>query len=143
MSWFGSSPDDKRASDVRSGAVAPRRSERQRCYVARDAYFGCLDAHDIVDALQDHKKAARACKAETADFERDCATQWVSFIFPLFSSSLGWGFRGLGMCWLTVWGQVKYFKEWRVQTMKKQATLRELEAQGAQKMELQPQFEQK
>jgi cytochrome c oxidase assembly factor 6 len=69
---------DKRADEVRSGAVAPSREERQKCWVARDAYFGCLDANNIVDALKDSKAAARACGSQSADFERDCAAQWVS-----------------------------------------------------------------
>lgn len=70
---------DRRADEVRSGAVAPSRSERQRCYIARDAYFACLDANGIIDAVKDEKRAAKACGAQSADFERDCAAQWVSW----------------------------------------------------------------
>lgn len=73
---------DRRADEVRSGAVAPSRTERQRCYVARDAYFACLDANGIVDALKDEKGAAKACGRQGADFEKDCAAQWVSFEIP-------------------------------------------------------------
>jgi len=76
---FLSSPTDKRAEEVRSGAVAPLKSERQRCYLARDAYFTCLDANNIVDALKDDKAAAKACGPQSRDFERDCASQWVGF----------------------------------------------------------------
>jgi cytochrome c oxidase assembly factor 6 len=68
---------DKRASEVRSGAVAPSRTERKKCYIVRDAYYACLDKNNIVDALEDHKKAAKACKQEGVSFERDCATEWV------------------------------------------------------------------
>ncbi|TPX14673.1 uncharacterized protein E0L32_005068 [Thyridium curvatum] len=73
---FTQSADQKRAEEVRTGAVAPSRSERAKCWESRDKYFACLDRANIIDALKDDKEAARACKAETADFERDCATQW-------------------------------------------------------------------
>ena len=76
---FPPSEADKRATEVRTGAVAPSRSERQQCWAARDGYFACLDAHGIVDALKDEKQAARACGAASETFERDCASQWVSF----------------------------------------------------------------
>lgn len=75
---FTQSATDKRAEEVRSGAVAPSRSERAKCWEARDKYFGCLDKAGIIDALKDDKEAAKACKAESAEFERDCAAQWVS-----------------------------------------------------------------
>ncbi|KAG7293729.1 hypothetical protein NEMBOFW57_003786 [Staphylotrichum longicolle] len=108
---FPASEADKRATEVRTGAVAPSRAERQKCWEARDAYFACLDAHGIVDALKDDKAAARACGSESAGFEKDCATQWVT-----------------------------YFKKWRVQDIQKKARLKELEAQGAQKMDVNSDF---
>jgi len=74
---FGQSEDEKRATEVRAGVVAPTRSERQRCWEARDSFFSCLDANEIVDALKDEKKAAKACGMQNAQFEKDCATQWV------------------------------------------------------------------
>lgn len=78
LNLFGpASEADKRATEVRSGAVAPSRAERARCWEARDAYFTCLDASGIVDAVKDDKKAAAACKAESGRFEKDCAAQWV------------------------------------------------------------------
>lgn len=75
--FLSSGETDKRAEEVRSGAVAPLRTERQKCYYARDAYFACLDANNIVDALKDGKAASKACGAQSKEFERDCATQWV------------------------------------------------------------------
>ncbi|EAQ83200.1 hypothetical protein CHGG_09604 [Chaetomium globosum CBS 148.51] len=103
LNLFGApSEADKRATEVRSGAVAPSRAERARCWEARDAYFACLDASGIVDAVKDDKKAAAACGAESGRFEKDCAAQWVT-----------------------------YFKKWRVQDIQKKARLKELEAQGA------------
>lgn len=84
FSYF-SSPDQKRAEEVRSGARAPDRTERKRCWEARDLYFSCLDRNDILDAIKDEKRAASACKAESAVFERDCAREWVGLIYILFS----------------------------------------------------------
>ncbi|KAH8880322.1 oxidoreductase-like protein [Thozetella sp. PMI_491] len=102
---------DRRADEVRSGQVAPTREERQNCWAARDAYYACLDSNSIIDPLKDHQAAAKACRKEGADFERDCAAQWVT-----------------------------YFKKWRVQDLKKKAQLRELEAQGANKVDVQTDF---
>ncbi|KAK0625217.1 cytochrome oxidase c subunit VIb-domain-containing protein [Bombardia bombarda] len=107
----GGSEEDKRATEIRTGAVAPTRAERQRCWEARDGYFACLDTNNIVDALKDEKAAAKACKGESAVFERDCATQWVT-----------------------------YFKKWRVQDIQKRARLKELEAQGANRLDVNTDF---
>lgn len=74
---FWKSPTDKRAEEVRSGAVAPSRTERKRCWESRDAYFACLDRNNILDAVKDDKAAARQCGGESAAFERDCAAEWV------------------------------------------------------------------
>ncbi|KAL2127308.1 hypothetical protein VTI74DRAFT_10938 [Chaetomium olivicolor] len=113
MGLFGlfSSETDKRASEVRTGAVAPTRAERAKCWEARDGYFACLDANGIVDALKEDKKAAKVCGKEGEVFERDCAAQWVT-----------------------------YFKKWRVQDIQKKARIKELEAQGANKMDVQTDF---
>ncbi len=84
MGLFGlfgaASEEEKRATEVRAGTVAPTREERKRCWEARDGYFACLDTNNIVDALKDEKKAAKACGPQSAQFERDCATQWVSLV---------------------------------------------------------------
>ncbi|KAK4111525.1 hypothetical protein N656DRAFT_780226 [Canariomyces notabilis] len=117
FSIFGStssnSEETKRASEIRTGAVAPSRAERQRCWAARDAYFACLDKAGIVDALKEDgaAAAAKACGQESAEFDKDCAAQWVT-----------------------------YFKKWRVQDIQKKARLRELEAQGANRMDVQTDF---
>lgn len=77
---FGSSSsaETKRAEEVRAGTRAPDRTERKKCWEARDGYFGCLDRHGILDALKDDKAAAKACGGEHTVFERDCAREWVS-----------------------------------------------------------------
>lgn len=75
---FWKSPTDKRGDEVRSGAVAPSRTERKRCWESRDAYFACLDRNNILDAIKDDKAAARQCSGEAVGFEKDCAAEWVS-----------------------------------------------------------------
>lgn len=87
---FWKSPTDKRADEVRSGAVAPSRTERRRCWESRDAYFACLDRNNILDAIKDDKAAAKQCSAEAVGFEKDCAAEWVSRM----PNSQGEGERG-------------------------------------------------
>ncbi|KAH0422824.1 hypothetical protein CKAH01_16636 [Colletotrichum kahawae] len=108
MGFFSTKSDeDRRAEEVRSGAVAPKRNERRKCWDARDAYFGCLDANNIVDALKDDRQARKACPTQNADFERDCAAAWV-----------------------------KYFKQWRVADIAKKERIAQLEAENAIKMDV-------
>lgn len=75
---FWKAPEERRASEVRRGSVTPSRNERQRCWEARDTYFACLDRSNILDAVKDAEAAHKACPAEEAAFERDCAKAWVS-----------------------------------------------------------------
>jgi len=83
--FTASSPDDKRREEVRTGAVAPDRSERKRCWEARDKYFACLDRHDVIDPVTGEGKAVadKNCAAEDAVFGQDCATAWVCLFFVL------------------------------------------------------------
>ncbi|KAF9870726.1 hypothetical protein CkaCkLH20_11828 [Colletotrichum karsti] len=112
MGFFSAKSDeDRRAEEVRSGAVAPKRNERRKCWDARDAYFGCLDRNNIVDALKDDRQARKACGAENTDFERDCAAAWV-----------------------------KYFKQWRVADIQKKERIAQLEAENAVKMDVTTSF---
>jgi cytochrome c oxidase assembly factor 6 len=105
FSIFGStssnSEETKRASEIRTGAVAPSRAERQRCWAARDAYFACLDKAGIVDALKEDgaAAAAKACGQESAEFDKDCAAQWVSPFPPFIYSLVVGGCRGVGRVW--------------------------------------------
>lgn len=97
--WKGSSsPEAKRAEEVRSGARAPDRTERKRCWEARDGYFACLDRAGVLDAIKDDAAAAKACRAEGAQFERDCAAEWVSLLACLLAvfALLGVGRKGGG-----------------------------------------------
>lgn len=110
MGWWPFS-SDTRADAIRAGSAIPTRAERAQCWAARDAYFACLDAHAILDAARDAPAAARACPAQTAAFERDCAAAWVA-----------------------------YFKQWRVADAQKRRRLDELRRQGAQEMPVQTSF---
>lgn len=103
MVWPFSS--DPRGDAIRSGTAIPNRAERSLCWTARDAYFSCLDANNIVDATKDASAAAKACPTQSDDFERDCAVAWV-----------------------------KYFKQWRVADLQKKRRLDELRKQGATEM---------
>ncbi|KAL2753178.1 hypothetical protein ACRALDRAFT_1077649 [Sodiomyces alcalophilus JCM 7366] len=105
------SPESKRAEEVRTGAVAPDRRERAKCWEARDAYFACLDRVGVIDAIKHDGEARKGCPSENEAFERDCATAWV-----------------------------KYFKQWRVSDIQKKAKIAQLEAEGAIKMEVTPSF---
>ncbi|KAL2278995.1 hypothetical protein FJTKL_13985 [Diaporthe vaccinii] len=139
---FWKSSTDKRADEVRSGAVAPTRTERKRCWESRDAYFACLDRNNILDAIKDDKAAAKQCGGQSTAFERDCASEWVSK--PLRTRTHGTvGRAGWLTGWLTVGVcfprniQVTYFKKWRVAEHNKKQRLAQLQAQGAQNVQIQ------
>ncbi|KAH6668160.1 cytochrome oxidase c subunit VIb-domain-containing protein [Plectosphaerella plurivora] len=106
-----SATNETRADEVRNGAVAPDRSERARCWEARDAYFACLDRANVIDPVKEDKAARAACSAENTGFENNCATSWV-----------------------------KYFKQWRVADIQKKARIAQLEAEGAIKMDVSTSF---
>jgi cytochrome c oxidase assembly factor 6 len=110
MGWWPFS-QDTRADAIRTGTAIPNREERTVCWAARDAYFACLDANNIIDATKDASAAAKACPKQSAQFERDCSTAWV-----------------------------KYFKQWRVADLQKKRRLDELRKQGAVEMEVASSF---
>lgn len=68
-------PAPKISSD--GAPIAPDRTQRAHCWEARDAYFRCLDKHEIVDSIKEKDKAAKACAAEAKGFEANCASSWV------------------------------------------------------------------
>jgi hypothetical protein len=53
------------------------RSQRAKCWDARDGFFKCLDAHDIVDSIKDADKAKASCGTQQASFEKECVASWV------------------------------------------------------------------
>lgn len=110
MGWWPFS-GDTRQDAIRTGTAIPTREERALCWAARDAYFLCLDANNILDANKDASKAAKACPKQSAEFERDCSAAWV-----------------------------KYFKQWRVADLQKKRRLEELRKQGAVEMDVSSSF---
>jgi len=84
MGWFswGSSEAQPRAKQSADGAFeAPNRSDRARCYEARDAFFECLDRNNILDSIGDKQAVAaaeKACGKFNQEFEKSCAHSWVS-----------------------------------------------------------------
>ncbi|EEH37503.1 hypothetical protein PAAG_07921 [Paracoccidioides lutzii Pb01] len=79
MGWFSSSstPSTSKASD--GGSIAPDRSSRRQCYIARDVFFDCLDANSIIDPVQDDKTARAKCPKEIVEFESACSKTWVNY----------------------------------------------------------------
>lgn len=60
--------------------IAPDRTQRSKCWEARDAYFECLDRAKIIDSITEKDRAETACAVEGRGFESNCATSWVSFL---------------------------------------------------------------
>lgn len=89
--------------------TAPDRSARLACWTARDAYFSCLDIHNILSPLSTSDDSAelakQKCGKEEEKFERDCVKSWVT-----------------------------YFKQRRVVDAKKAETLERLRREGAEEV---------
>ncbi|KAI9745883.1 MAG: hypothetical protein M1818_000564 [Claussenomyces sp. TS43310] len=111
MGLFSSTSPSPPAPKISSDGtpIAPDRSQRSKCWEARDAYFSCLDKHDIVDSLSsvNKSKANKECAQESKGFETNCATSWV-----------------------------QYFKKRRVMEYQRNKQLEKLKAEGA--LELPP-----
>ncbi|KAK3059299.1 hypothetical protein LTS18_011185, partial [Coniosporium uncinatum] len=106
MGWFSSEPEKPGPRKSADGAYeAPDRTERSRCWEARDIYYQCLDRNNIIDSLRDEAAAKKNCPTEDKQFEQNCATSWV-----------------------------KYFKQRRIADYNKEMTRKKLEAEGARKM---------
>lgn len=80
MGLFSSSstptlPPPKIAKD--GAPIAPDRSQRAKCWEARDMYFECLNKESIVDSIAHKDKAEKACSSEGRAFESNCASSWV------------------------------------------------------------------
>lgn len=121
MSVFsiGATADTGPKASADGAFQAPNRTERAKCWAARDAFFSCLDHHSIVDSIKEHSLAGERCGKEGQVFEKDCASSWVS------------GRRGPSFArrWLTM-KQVQYFKKRRVMEHNKLQTLEKLKAEG-------------
>lgn len=65
MGWFGSSKAEK------PNAIS--REDRSKCWEARDAYFSCLDAAEVVVPGTEGSK----CAPQRNTYEQNCAKSWV------------------------------------------------------------------
>ncbi|EMD00071.1 hypothetical protein BAUCODRAFT_63959 [Baudoinia panamericana UAMH 10762] len=85
MSWFGVGSNNKQPTPSTpepskdGGYIAPDRSARAQCWEGRDTFFKCLDKHGIVDSVKEDEKARQACAPELAEFEKCCASSWVTY----------------------------------------------------------------
>jgi cytochrome c oxidase assembly factor 6 len=84
MAWlpWGSS-DDSGVKKTSGGAFeSPSRTNRKKCYEARDSFFECLDKNNILDSINTKsgkEKAATFCSQFDQEFEKNCAHSWVSW----------------------------------------------------------------
>ncbi|KAL1900503.1 hypothetical protein Sste5346_002224 [Sporothrix stenoceras] len=101
--------EERRAEAVRTGEAVPSRAERQKCWDARDNYFGCLDRINVIDAVEPRGAAVaqKACAKEGEQLEKDCAAEWVA-----------------------------HFKKFRVANHQKEQRLAALKAQGANEVQI-------
>jgi cytochrome c oxidase assembly factor 6 len=140
MGLFSSSPASPPPPKISSdGApIAPDRTQRAKCWEARDAYFGCLDRNNIVDSITEKDRAEKACSAEGRGFEMNCASSWVGFASSgAVGETIGSKRERCLDATITVElmvGQVTYFKKRRVMEYQRNKTLERLKAEGAQEM---------
>ncbi|KAK9248708.1 cytochrome oxidase c subunit VIb-domain-containing protein [Lipomyces tetrasporus] len=63
-------------SSEREDAQVVTRSEREKCWIARDKYFACLDKNRIMNvATQD----ASMCASERSAVDSTCRQSWVDY----------------------------------------------------------------
>ncbi|KAF2252715.1 hypothetical protein BU26DRAFT_517289 [Trematosphaeria pertusa] len=82
MGWLPWSPSEASGPKKTSGGAfeSPSRTNRAKCYEARDAFFECLDRNNILDSIntKDGRAAAsKACGQFDQEFEKNCAHSWV------------------------------------------------------------------
>ncbi|KAI5776875.1 cytochrome oxidase c subunit VIb-domain-containing protein [Geopyxis carbonaria] len=108
MGLFTSSTPSAGATPNANG-IAPTRTQRAKCWEGRDAFFACLDAHNIVDPLKpgDKETASKVCAAQERQFEGACVASWV-----------------------------EYFKKRRVMEINREAMLAKLKTEGARQVEM-------
>ncbi|KAF8274628.1 cytochrome oxidase c subunit VIb-domain-containing protein [Lactarius quietus] len=68
MAWFTSKADKNTTN-------TPSREDRTKCWEARDAYFACLDAAEVVVAGTEGSK----CAAQRKAYEQNCAKSWIDY----------------------------------------------------------------
>lgn len=82
----------------------PNKSQRKVCWEARDAFFECLDANNIMNSLDLNEKAnvESKCGKQRATFQKDCVASWY-----------------------------EYFQQKRYNDIRRQKCIEKLEAEGA------------
>ncbi|CAI6338847.1 unnamed protein product [Periconia digitata] len=107
MGWFSSDDSTTGVKKTSGGAFEnPSRTNRAKCYEARDAFFECLDRHSILDSINSkagREATAKACGDTDKVFEKNCAHSWV-----------------------------EYFKKQRVVNYQKELAIKKIEASGGE-----------
>ncbi|XP_037915920.1 cytochrome c oxidase assembly factor 6 homolog [Hermetia illucens] len=73
----------------------PNKSDRERCWSARDEYWRCLDQHNVTD-----DKVPDQCKELRKLFEKNCPSQWVKHfdrkrLYEQFQAKMNQGYDPL------------------------------------------------
>jgi len=79
MGWFASASTGSPQKSSDGGSIAPSRSSREQCYIARDLFFDCLDEKGIVDATKEDGAARSNCRKQLQEFENACSGTWVKY----------------------------------------------------------------
>ncbi|KAF2201893.1 hypothetical protein GQ43DRAFT_440188 [Delitschia confertaspora ATCC 74209] len=106
LPWGSSEKKDGPPKTADGAFEAPNRTNRAKCYAARDAFFDCLDANNILDSIGDKQSvlaANKACGKLNEEFEKNCAHSWV-----------------------------EYFKKQRIVNFQKEQTIKKIEAEGGE-----------
>ncbi|KZM27338.1 cytochrome-c oxidase [Ascochyta rabiei] len=107
LPWSSGSSDEGGVKKTAGGAFeSPSRTNRKKCYEARDTFFECLDKNNILDSINTksgREKAETFCSQFDKEFEKNCAHSWV-----------------------------EYFKKQRVVNYQKEQTIKRLESQGGE-----------
>ena len=125
MGWFSYSDNTAAAEPkpTKADGIAPNRSQRARCWEARDAFFQCLEANGIIDSMKNKDLASEKCGKKDIEFGKECVASWVC---NLWVARFPMGYTDIS--------QVDYFKKRRVMEYKKEQMLKELSKEDAVKI---------
>ncbi|KTW27768.1 hypothetical protein T552_02208 [Pneumocystis carinii B80] len=59
--------------------IPPTKSQRERCWQARDIFFQCLDKHSIINPITQIEKINSFCSLEEESFRNNCAKSWIDY----------------------------------------------------------------
>lgn len=86
LPWGSGSSEEGGVKKTAGGAFeSPSRTNRKKCYEARDSFFECLDKNNILDSINTksgREKAETFCSQFDKEFEKNCAHSWVSVAWP-------------------------------------------------------------